>query len=140
MTARPAMCPAIPVDDPATARDRHGWVLGPAEGRSTTHWADWNFGGYRPRTRPVPTAESPAGSGLVDGHAVLVRLFRSPLEERRFQEFAEGPRAARVRCRIDPGLRLPGEPAGQWTMFFRAPADCALEVKSFRDEPMALAR
>lgn len=70
---------------------------------------------------------------------VLTRSRRS-LDEQRFHEFAGRLRAAGARFDIEPHRRFPGEPGEQCTMFFRDPADNALEFKSFRDESMVFAR
>ncbi|MFF6999581.1 VOC family protein [Streptomyces sp. NPDC008313] len=140
MTHRPAMHLAVPVDDLAAARHFYGDVLGLPEGRSTDHWVDWDLEGHQLVTHLVPNAPQPAGSSLVENHAVPVPHFGLLLDERRFHEFAERLRVAAVPCDIEPHLRFPGEPGEQWTMFFRDPAGNALEFKSFRDESMVFAR
>ncbi|MGW4101786.1 VOC family protein [Streptomyces sp. NPDC004976] len=140
MTQRPAMHLAIPVDDLTAARDFYGGVLALPEGRSTDHWIDWSLEGHQLVTHLVPVAAQPVGASLVERHTVPVPHFGLLLDERRFHDFAERLRAAGVCCDIDPHLRFPGEPAEQWTMFFRDPAGNALEFKSFRDESMVFAR
>ncbi|MBY8884592.1 VOC family protein [Streptomyces sp. PTM05] len=140
MPHRPAVHLAVPVDDLAAARHFYGQVLGLPEGRSTDHWVDWDFEGHQLVTHLVATAPRPTGTSEVDRHTVPIPHFGLLLTEERFHEFAQRLRAAGVRFDIEPYRRFAGEPAEQWTMFFRDPAGNALELKSFRDESMVFAR
>jgi extradiol dioxygenase family protein len=140
MSHRPAVHLAIPVDDLPAARRFYGQVLGLTEGRSTDHWVDWNFEGHQLVTHLVTTAPQPSGTSRVERHEVPIPHFGLLLSEQRFHEFAQRLRTAGVRFDIEPYRRFAGEPAEQWTMFFRDPAGNALEFKSFRDESMVFAR
>ena len=113
MPHRPAVHLAVPVDGLAAARRFYG---------------------------QVPTAPRPAGTSLVEQHAVPIPHFGLLLDEELFNEFAERLRSAGVPFGIEPYRRFPGEPGEHWTVFFRDPAGNALEFTSFRDEPMVFAR
>ncbi len=140
MSHRPAVHLAVAVDDLHAARIFYGQVLGLPEGRSTDHWVDWNFEGHQLVTHLVTAAPQSSGTSLVERHAVPVPHFGLLLTEQRFHQFAQRLRSAGVRFDIEPYRRFAGEPAEQWTMFFRDPAGNALEFKSFRDESMVFAR
>ncbi|WP_042369914.1 VOC family protein [Streptacidiphilus neutrinimicus] len=140
MSQRPAVHLAIPVDDLPAARLFYGQVLGLPEGRSTDHWVDWDFEGHQLVTHLVPSAPQPVGNSQVERHSVPIPHFGLLLTEERFHAYAQRLRSAGVRFDIEPYLRFAGEPAEQWTMFFRDPAGNALEFKSFRDESMVFAR
>jgi uncharacterized protein len=140
MSHRPAVHLAIPVDDLPAARGFYGQVLGLPEGRSTDHWVDWNLEGHQLVTHLVTIPPQPSGTSMVERHTVPIPHFGLLLAEQRFHEFAQRLRAAGVRFDIEPCRRFVGDPAEQWTMFFRDPAGNALEFKSFRDELMVFAR
>ena len=139
MPSRTAFHLAIPVDDLTAARRFYGDVLGLPQGRSTNHWVDWDFHGHQLVTHLVPTVPAPVGFGEVAEHRVPIPHFGLLLTEERFHQTADRLRAASVRFDIEPHRRFAGEPAEQWTMFFRDPAGNALELKAFRDESMVFA-
>ncbi|MFF4052807.1 VOC family protein [Streptomyces chartreusis] len=140
MSSRPAVHLAIPVDDLGAARTFYGDVLNLPEGRSTDHWVDWDLHGHQLVTHLVPTAPAPAGVSAVEQHTVPIPHFGLLLTEERFHTTADRLRTAGVHFDIEPHCRFPGQPAEQWTMFFRDPAGNALEFKAFRDESMVFAR
>ncbi|MFS8198209.1 VOC family protein [Streptomyces sp. CWNU-52B] len=134
MPTRPAVHLAIAVDDLSRARQFYGSVLGLPEGRSTEQWIDWDLHGHQLVTHVVADGPSSPGASSVDGHAVPIPHFGLLLETARFHELADRLRGAGVDFLVEPYLRFPGEPAEQWTMFFRDPSGNALEFKAFRDE------
>jgi extradiol dioxygenase family protein len=140
-TNRPGFHLAIPVDDLDRARAFYGGVLGLSEGRSASHWVDWNFYGHQVVTHVVPrSGQVDAGRNPVDGHDVPVPHFGLILTIEDFHALADRIRAAGAEFVIEPYLRFAGEPGEQWTMFFRDSAGNALEFKAFRDESQLFAK
>jgi uncharacterized protein len=139
MTAIAPFHLAVPVDDLAAARAFYGGVLGLQEGRSDTHWIDWNLFGHQLVTHQVPSAGG-AASNPVDGHDVPVPHFGVVLAVPDFHRLAERLVAAQVAFVIEPYLRFAGQPGEQWTMFFTDPAGNALEFKAFADIGQLFAR
>ncbi|MEV4758904.1 VOC family protein [Micromonospora sp. NPDC049559] len=139
---RPGFHLAIPVDDLDRARAFYGGVLGLAEGRSASHWVDWNFYGHQVVTHVVPRSpeQADAGRNPVDGHDVPVPHFGLILTIEDFHALADRIKAAGAEFVIEPYLRFAGEPGEQWTMFFRDPAGNALEFKAFKDEAQLFAK
>ncbi len=138
MTERPRFHLAVPVDDLDAARRFYGGVLGCAQGRSSSHWVDWDLHGHQLVTHLVPDRQPVAGNS-VDGQDVPVPHFGLVLGVPQFHELAETMRAADVRFAIEPYLRFAGQPGEQWTMFLLDPAGNALEFKAFADESQLFA-
>ncbi|MYV99940.1 VOC family protein [Streptomyces sp. SID3343] len=140
MSLRPAVHLAIPVDDLDGARQFYGGVLGLREGRSTSHWVDWDLHGHQLVTHAAPDRSAVVGSSMVDGHAVPVSHYGLLLSTEEFHTLADRLRAAGTAFVIEPYRRFPGKPAEQWTMFLHDPAGNALEFKAFRDESKIFTR
>lgn len=125
---------AIPVNDLASARTFYSDTLSFKEGRSDTHWVDYDFFGHQfvihedKNHHPNPDAHS-----LVDGHEVPVPHFGVVLEWESFHEFAKQLKAKNIDFVIEPYVRFQGKPGEQATMFFKDPSGNALEFKSFKD-------
>lgn len=126
---------AIQVRDIAEAREFYGRNMGLAEGRSATHWVDWNMFGHQVVTHLNPNL-GPQGKVIhhcnpVDAHAVPVPHFGVVLEVDTWKQLAE-----RVQTFVDdfiiaPYVRFEGQPGEQHTMFFEDPSGNALEFKAF---------
>lgn len=135
---------AIHADDIGAARRFYGDVLGLPEGRSDTHWVDWNLYGHQLATHRVDaqisTVSPVAGTNPVDGHDVPVPHFGVGLSVAHFHQLADKFRDAGTVFIIEPCVRFAGEIGEQWTMFFADPAGNALEFKAFTDPSHVFAK
>lgn len=130
---------AIPVDDLAACRSFYGTVLGLTEGRSASHWVDFNLYGHQLVIHEVASAAPAAGSNPVDGDEVPVPHFGVLLEPSAWQELADRLVAEGISFVIEPHVRFQGEPGEQHTMFFLDPSGNALEFKAFADDAAVFA-
>lgn len=126
---------AMPVNDLSAARSFYGGLLGCSEGRSSSHWVDFNFFGHQlvchlddnsEQTEPLRNS--------VDGDAVPVPHFGVILSMRDWQILGSRLQAANVDFIIEPRTRFAGKPGEQATMFFTDPAGNALEFKAFAQD------
>lgn len=125
---------AIPVDDVEKARIFYRDVLELEEGRSDTHWVDFDFFGHQLVIHyKQKKEEAAAHHNAVDGKAVPVPHFGVVLDWDAFEQFADTLRAKKVEFVIEPYIRFEGLPGEQATMFFYDPCGNALEFKSFKD-------
>ncbi len=126
---------AFPVHSIEAARAFYGRLLGCKEGRSDTHWVDFDFFGhqlvahYSETCQPKP----PQTHNPVDGHEVPVPHFGVVLPWQDWHPLADKLRAARIPFIIEPYIRFAGRPGEQATMFFLDPSGNALEFKSFKN-------
>lgn len=128
---------AIQVRDVAEARDFYGNKMGLPEGRSDTHWIDFNLFGHQLVTHLNP-ALGPTGRvtnlhNPVDDHAVPVPHFGVVMEVDDWKQLAEKVRTFVDEFIIEPHVRFEGLPGEQHTMFFEDPSGNALEFKAFRN-------
>ncbi len=125
---------AIPVNDVATCRKFYGEVLGCVEGRSSTHWVDFDFYGHQLviHYKPSPEVENDF-SNAVDGHEVPIPHFGVVLAWEDWEKLANSLKAKSVQFVIEPYVRFKGEVGEQATMFFMDPSGNALEFKAFKD-------
>jgi extradiol dioxygenase family protein len=133
---------AIPVNDLAAARGFYGRLLGCAEGRSDTHWVDFNFFGHQLVCHLDSRAaqDQPALSNLVDGYGVPVPHFGLVLGLPAWESMRDRLRAAGTEFLIEPTVRFRGKAGEQATMFFRDPAGNNLEIKAFEQLDQLFAR
>ncbi len=132
---------AFPVHSVDAARAFYGGLLGCAEGRSDTHWVDFDLYGHQivahesPDARPVEEAPESGSdhTNPVDGHEVPVPHFGVVLPWEEWQDLAARLRGQQVRFIIEPYIRFEGKPGEQATMFFLDPSGNALEFKAFKD-------
>jgi len=126
---------AIPVDDVAKARAFYRDVIGCEEGRSDTHWVDFNFYGHQLVIHyKAPTPESrKRASNPVDGHDVPIPHFGVVLPWEEWEQLAAKLKAAGTQFVIEPYIRFKGLPGEQATLFFLDPCGNALEFKAFKD-------
>ena len=128
---------AIQVRDLEEARAFYGDLLGFAEGRSDSHWIDYNFFGHQfvvhwnPNLGRDGTITSHYNG--VDGHGVPVPHFGVVLDLDRWQEMADRLTAYAVRFVIEPTIRFQGQVGEQRTFFLLDPTGNALEFKAFAD-------
>ncbi len=135
---------AFPVHSITAARDFYGGLLQCPEGRSDTHWVDFNLFGhqivahYSPEARSVVSSSGESESGElhhnpVDGHQVPVPHFGVVLPWETWQALADRLSSHGIQFVIAPYIRFQGQPGEQATMFFLDPSGNALEFKAFRD-------
>ena len=131
--SRPPFHLAFPVDDLAAAREFYGKLLGCAEGRSASHWVDFNFHGHQIVAHLAPEAVRRRSTNPVDGQDVPVPHFGLVLPMGAWKALAERLESAGVEFVIPPTVRFAGRPGEQATMFLLDPAGNALEFKAMAD-------
>lgn len=128
---------AVPVRDIAEARDFYGNKLGFEEGRSDTHWIDFNMYGHQfvvhlnpaiGKDGKVPFIKNP-----VDSHGVPVPHFGVVLTFPEWEELKQKLEGVIDEFIIEPYIRFKGEVGEQGTMFFADPSGNHLEFKAFKD-------
>ncbi len=124
---------AIPVHNLTECRLFYKDVLGCEEGRSSTHWVDFNFFGHQLVIHYKPKSEEVLHTNPVDGKDVPVPHFGIVLPWSDFQTFAEHLKQKKIQFVIEPYIRFEGQVGEQATMFFYDPAGNALEFKAFKD-------
>ena len=131
---------AFAVDDLAAARRFYGDLLGCREGRSADDWVDFDLYGHQIVAHLAPGAVRERASNRVDGEDVPVPHFGVVLTMEAWRALAERLEAAGTEFVIAPGVRFPGEPGEQATMFLHDPAGNALEFKAMADPGKLFAR
>ena len=125
---------AVPVNNLEKARTFYTQILNFEEGRSDTHWVDYNFFGHQFVIHEDKShAPNPEAFSLVDGHEVPVPHFGVVLKWEQFHDFAEQLKGKNIQFAIEPYIRFEGKPGEQATMFFKDPSGNALEFKSFKN-------
>ena len=124
---------AIPIDDLAVNKAFYETVLGCQPGRSSDHWADYDFFGHQLVLHHDPNHQAKAHHNEVDGKSVPVPHFGVVLPWKDFDDLATRLNEKGVDFVIAPYLRFEGLPGEQKTMFFYDPAGNALEFKAFRN-------
>ncbi len=123
---------AFPVCDLALTRKFYHEILGCEEGRSDTHWVDFNFFGHQLVLHQKEGFEHASVSNPVDGKDVPVPHFGVVLTIEDWQKLAERLKGHDVEFIIEPYIRFEGEVGEQRTMFFQDPEGNALEFKAFK--------
>ena len=126
---------AIPVSNLDEARKFYREVIGCAEGRSDTHWVDFDFYGHQLVIHydENATDQRKKATNEVDGHDVPIPHFGVVLEWKAWHDLVDRLKAAGIEFGIEPYIRFKGLPGEQATMFFYDPSGNALEFKSFKD-------
>lgn len=128
---------AVQVRDIDEARRFYKEVLGCTEGRSDTHWVDFNLYGHQFVCHLNPTLGSQGKIGShfnpVDGDSVPVPHCGVVLEMDAWHELAARLERHGVKFVVEPHVRFKGGPGEQATLFLLDPSGNALEFKSFRD-------
>jgi len=125
---------AVPVRDIEEAREFYTQVLGCEEGRSDSHWIDFNMYGHQYVVHYIPPEQ--IGSlhhNPVDGHEVPVPHCGVVLKWDEWEDLADKLRLAGVKFVVEPYVRFKGQTGEQATLFFLDPSGNALEFKSFKD-------
>ncbi|UCE93881.1 MAG: VOC family protein [Flavobacteriaceae bacterium] len=126
---------AIPVQNLELCRNFYGKVLQCREGRSDTHWVDFDFFGHQLVLHEKSSGGKVSDNSYnpVDGHQVPVPHFGVVLEWKTWHELKDSIRNEKIDFIIEPYIRFQGKPGEQATMFFLDPEGNALEFKSFKD-------
>ena len=126
---------AIPVYDLEEARRFYRDVLGCPEGRSSSQWVDFDLFGHQfvIHLKPRPEGGTTHHTNPVDGHEVPVPHYGVVLEWEAWHDLEVRLRSLGTQFMIEPGIRFPGQPGEQATMFFLDPSGNALEFKAFKD-------
>lgn len=126
---------AIPVTDLAKCREFYRDILACSEGRSDTHWVDFNFFGHQLviHQKPSMAAKEKQISNPVDGHDVPVPHFGVVLDWDDWVALSEKLRERKIKFVIEPYIRFEGLVGEQATMFFLDPENNALEFKAFKN-------
>ena len=124
---------AVPVNDLDKSQSFYGSLLGCQQGRSASHWIDWNFFGHQLVTHLVAEMPSLPAPNKVDDKAVPVPHFGVVLTMQDWHDLAARLQAANVNFVIEPYVRFKNEPGEQATLFLLDPCGNALEFKAFND-------
>ena len=126
---------AIPVYDIEEARRFYREVLQCGEGRSDTHWTDFNLYGHQfvIHLKPKPAEVENLHHNPVDGHDVPVPHYGVVLPWDEWHRLEQRLRTFNIKFVIEPYIRFEGKPGEQATMFFLDPSGNALEFKAFKD-------
>lgn len=126
---------AIPVTDLEKCRAFYRDILECSEGRSDTHWVDFNFFGHQLVIHQKPATQSKEKqiSNPVDGHDVPVPHFGVVLDWDDWVNLSDKLKERNIKFVIEPYVRFKGEVGEQATMFFMDPEDNALEFKAFKN-------
>ena len=131
---------AIPVKSLEPCRTFYREILKCEEGRSDTHWVDFNFFGHQLVIHQKEGFKPNRISNPVDGHDVPVPHFGVVLEWNKWEALADRLRANNTEFVIEPTIRFKGKVGEQATMFFNDPEGNALEFKAFKDMSQLFAR
>lgn len=131
---------AVPVDDLSKAAHFYGEILGCEQGRSDSHWIDWNLFGHQFVTHLVKAMPSPPDCNGVDDKQVPVPHFGVVLSMDAWHNLVERLKVANINFIIEPYIRFKGQPGEQATCFFLDPAGNALEFKAFNDMEQLFAK
>ena len=124
---------AIPVKNLELCRTFYRDIIQCIEGRSDTHWVDFNFFGHQLVIHQKDGFTPQQISNPVDGHDVPVPHFGVILTWEDWHTLADRLKAANINFQIEPCIRFKGKVGEQATMFFKDPEENALEFKAFKD-------
>ncbi|MBV6647984.1 MAG: VOC family protein [Cyclobacteriaceae bacterium] len=131
---------AVPVEDLQRARAFYHDILGCDEGRSDTHWVDFDFFGHQLVIHEVGNKLQNADRNPVDGKSVPVPHYGVVLSWQDWSQLADRLKQKGVAFEIEPYIRFAGQVGEQGTMFFYDPEGNALEFKAFKDESQLFAK
>ncbi|MAJ51220.1 MAG: glyoxalase [Flammeovirgaceae bacterium] len=126
---------AIPVKNLIAARTFYRDIIQCTEGRSDTHWVDFNFYGHQLVIHEIKQSieSEKENHNSVDGHQVPIPHFGIVLEMDLWKELSERLKSHQIDFLIEPYVRFEGQPGEQATMFFKDPSGNALEFKAFKN-------
>ncbi|MDA8956914.1 glyoxalase [bacterium] len=124
---------AIPVQNLEICRTFYRDTLRCKEGRSDTHWVDFNFFGHQLVIHQKEDFIPQQISNSVDGHEVPVPHFGVVLTWEDWHSLSERLKKINTKFVIEPTIRFKGKVGEQATMFFNDPENNALEFKAFTE-------
>lgn len=124
---------AIPVKNLEVCRTFYRDIIQCVEGRSDTHWVDFNFFGHQLVIHQKDDFVPQQISNPVDGHDVPVPHFGVVLSMDDWEKLSQRLIKNGTEFIIEPTIRFKGKPGEQATLFFKDPEGNALEFKAFRD-------
>ena len=130
---------AVPVHYLAAARTFYREIIGCEEGRSSSHWVDFNFFGHQfviHYSDSMPELITNA----VDKKSIPVPHFGVVLEQNDWNSLAQKLRIQEIPFVVEPYTRFKGEVGEQSTMFLLDPSGNALEFKAFKNISQLFAR
>ncbi len=131
---------AIPVTNLEICRAFYKDILGCTEGRSSSHWVDFDFFGHQLVIHlKHDVSEKKEQANPVDGKQVPVPHFGVVLTLKQFETLSEKIKKNNIPFIIEPYVRFKGEPGEQATMFFKDPSGNALEFKAFKNDDQLFA-
>ena len=124
---------AIPVQNLEICRAFYRDILQCKEGRSDTHWVDFNFFGHQLVIHQKDNFSPQQISNPVDGHDVPVPHFGVDLSMNDWHLLSQRLEKNGTKFIIEPTIRFKGKAGEQATLFFKDPEGNALEFKAFKD-------
>ena len=124
---------AIPVQNLEICRAFYRDILQCKEGRSDTHWVDFNFFGHQLVIHQKDNFNPQQISNPVDGHDVPVPHFGVVLSMNDWHSLSLRLEKNGTKFIIEPTIRFKGKAGEQATLFFKDPEGNALEFKAFKD-------
>jgi len=124
---------AIPVQNLEICRAFYRDILQCKEGRSDTHWVDFNFFGHQLVIHQKDNFNPQQISNPVDGHDVPVPHFGVVLSMNDWHLLSQRLEKNGTKFIIKPTIRFKGKAGEQATLFFKDPEGNALEFKAFKD-------
>ena len=124
---------AIPVQNLEICRAFYRDILQCKEGRSDTHWVDFNFFGHQLVIHQKDNFSPQQISNPVDGHDVPVPHFGVVLSMNDWHLLSQRLEKNGIKFIIEPTIRFKGKAGEQATLFFKDPEGNALEFKAFKD-------
>ena len=124
---------AIPVQNLEICRTFYRDTLRCEEGRSDTHWVDFNFFGHQLVIHQKEDFIPQQISNSVDGHEVPVPHFGVVLTWEDWHSLSERLKKINTKFVIEPTIRFKGKVGEQATMFLNDPENNALEFKAFKE-------
>ena len=124
---------AIPVKNLELCRTFYRDIIQCIEGRSDTHWVDFNFFGHQLVIHQKDNFIPQQISNPVDGQDVPVPHFGVVLSMDDWKKLSERLKKNGTKFIIEPTIRFKGKPGEQATLFFKDPEGNALEFKAFKD-------
>ena len=124
---------AIPVKNLEVCRTFYRDIIQCVEGRSDTHWVDFNFFGHQLVIHQKDDFIPQQISNPVDGHDVPVPHFGVVLSMDDWEKLTQRLIKNGTEFIIEPTIRFKGKPGEQATLFFKDPEGNALEFKAFKD-------
>ena len=124
---------AIPVQNLEICRTFYRDTLRCKEGRSDTHWVDFNFFGHQLVIHQKEDFIPQQISNSVDGQEVPVPHFGVVLTWEDWHSLSERLKKINTKFVIEPTIRFKGKVGEQATMFLNDPENNALEFKAFKE-------